>query len=195
MHRLIASFVLMLTLLGCSDKPAAKDAPTPPTTDGTPKANPPEGKLEPVTIGKLKAHKFGDIYFAAQPGAEDFAEFKELGVTTVIDLRDEGENRGLDEAAVLSDLKIEYHNPGFKSAPTLTDPIFRRVRDLMANKDNQPLLVHCASANRVGAVWLAHRVLDHGVPYDKALEEAKAIGMKPEAYEARVKEYIDSKPE
>jgi hypothetical protein len=39
----------------------------------------------------------------------------------------------------------------------------------------RPLLLHCASANRVGAVWLAHRVLDGGLSYDAALREAELL--------------------
>ena len=51
------------------------------------------------------------------------------------------------------------------------------------------MILHCSSANRVGAVWLAHRVLDGGLKYNEALSEAKTVGLKLPAYEERVKEY------
>lgn len=196
MIRFTLLILASILLLACSDggSPLAdKDAST-----FKPPVKPSTDKLEPATIGDFKAQKFGNIYLGGQPSAEDLAQLKAAGVKTVINLRTEGENAKFDEAKVLGDLGVsvgDYHNPGFKSADTLSDPIFRRVRDLLTNKSNEPLLLHCASGNRVGAIWLAHRVLDDGVPYEKALEEAKAIGMKPEAFEARVKEYIESKPE
>lgn len=190
--------VVSLLLFACSDSSKTSES-----KDGVPvkpaaKAKSPTDKLEATTVGEFKAHKFGNIYFGAQPSEEDLAQLKAAGVKTVINLRMEGENTKFDEAKALGDLGYsasDYHNPGFNSAATLSDPIFRRVRDLLTNKSNEPILVHCASGNRVGAIWLAHRVLDDGVPYEKALEEAKAIGMKPEAFEARVKAYIESKPE
>ncbi len=194
---LILSFCFTLTACDGGEKPA--------TLDGATKdANKPKQpartdvKLEEVTIGDLKLQKFGNVYLAAQPSETDLAKLKEAGLKTVINLRGEGENTKFDEGKALADLGIEpanYHNPGFNSAQTLSDPIFRRVRDLLTNKTNEPVLLHCASGNRVGAVWMAHRILDDGVSYEKALEEAKAIGMKPQAFEARVKEYVESKPE
>ncbi len=195
MYRLAAILLSSIALTACSDKPAEKDAPQP--LPASPKVKAPGDKLESVAIGDTKLQKFGNIYLGGQPSAEDLAKFKEAGIETVVNLRERGENTLFDETQTLSDLSVAYHNPGFKSAAQLSDPIFRRVRDLLsgAERNNTPLLLHCASGNRVGAVWLAHRVLDHGVPYEKALEEAKAIGMKPEAFEAKVKEYIDSNPE
>jgi hypothetical protein len=45
----------------------------------------------------------------------------------------------------------------------------------------------------VGAVWLAHRVLDGGLSYDDALKEAKTVGLKTPAFEEKVKDYIRRK--
>jgi protein tyrosine phosphatase (PTP) superfamily phosphohydrolase (DUF442 family) len=73
---------------------------------------------------------------------------------------------------------------------SLNDETFDKLRKVLSEKQDRPLLVHCASANRVGAVWLAHRVLDDGVPYDAALTEAKTVGLKATALEAKVKDYI-----
>lgn len=188
--------VATLTLASCSDgeEPVAKDAAPPPAKDA---AAPQQAakKLEPATLGEMKVQKFGNIYLGGQPTPEDFAAFKEAGGKTVISLRGEGESTSFDQAAVLADLGLTYHNPGFSSPDQLSEPIYRRVRDLLASPINEPILLHCASGNRVGAVWMAHRVLNHNVPYDQALEEAKAIGMKPQAFEPKVKELIESKPE
>ncbi len=47
----------------------------------------------------------------------------------------------------------------------------------VSNPANQPVYIHCGSANRVGAVWMIKRSLRDGWPIDKALAEAEAIGL------------------
>lgn len=60
----------------------------------------------------------------------------------------------------------------------------------VANKANQPVYVHCGSANRVGAVWLVKRVLQDGWTIEKASEEAKLIGLRSAPLEKFALEYI-----
>ena len=98
-----------------------------------------------------------------------------------------------DEAALVTKLGMAYHNLGFGSAEELTDDLFTRARGILADQLQRPLLFHCASANRVGAFWLAYRVLDEGEPYDDALAEAKKVGLRSAAYEKRAREYTRSR--
>jgi uncharacterized protein (TIGR01244 family) len=150
-------------------------------------------KLRPEKCGNVKnLHVLGKLYFAGQPAKEDFPKLKQLGVKTVVNLR-EAEELKFDEAAVLRKLGLEYHHIPFSGAETLTDKVFEQTRRLFKDESKHPMLVHCASANRVGAVWLAHRVLDDGVSYNKALEEAKEIGLSKAGLEKKAKEYIDRK--
>ena len=49
-----------------------------------------------------------------------------------------------------------------------------------------PLIIHCGSANRVGAMWtlyLAHQ----GIPISIAVEEGRTIGMRPDRENAVLK--------
>lgn len=62
----------------------------------------------------------------------------------------------------------------------------------VADEANRPVFVHCASASRVGAMWLVKRVLQDGWAVDKATEEAKLIGLRSETLEAFALEYINS---
>jgi hypothetical protein len=52
------------------------------------------------------------------------------------------------------------------------------------------MLVHCFSAGRVGATWLAHRVLDDGLTVEAAVAEAKTIGLKKEDFIAKATDYV-----
>ena len=60
-----------------------------------------------------------------------------------------------------------------KPDPALVDNFLAAVSD----KSNQPVFIHCGSANRVGAVWMIKRVLQDGWDTQKAQEEAEAIGL------------------
>ncbi len=166
-------------------KPAPKDV-----KDAKPAAT--SDKLEAVTIGEMKLQKFGRVYLGAQPKEDDLAKFKEAGVKSVINLRAEGENKDFDEMKSCAEAGLTYNNPGFNSAATLTDPIIDRVRSLLTSETKDPVLLHCASGNRVGAVWLAYRVLDEKAPYEQALTEAKAIGLKSTDLESKVRTYIEA---
>ena len=84
---------------------------------------------------------------------------------------------------------MAYANPGFQGPDQLTDTVLDESLALLRDAD-RPLLMHCASANRTGAVWLAHRVLDGGLSVDQALIEARTVGLRSPAYEARVLEYV-----
>jgi uncharacterized protein (TIGR01244 family) len=149
-----------------------------------------EEKLEPYQCGKVqRLHTLGGVFLASQPEKEDFSHAKEGGIKTVLNLREKDE-MDWDEGELVKSLGLEYVNVPFRAPATLTDEVFDKTRKLLGDKEKRPLLVHCASANRVGAVWLAHRVLDDGKSYDEALKEAKTVGLKLPAYEEKVKDYI-----
>ncbi len=147
-------------------------------------------KLEPVQLGNTpNVHKYQQIFLAGQPSEADFEIVKQAGIKTVINLRMPAE-MDFDEPQVVDRLGMSYRNPGIGSANTLTDQRFEEVRRLLNQTENHPILLHCRSANRVGAIWLAYRVLDGGVGYEAALAEAKRVGLKSSALEVRAKEYI-----
>ena len=47
----------------------------------------------------------------------------------------------------------------------------------VADKSNQPVFIHCGSANRVGGVWMIKRALQDGWPIEQAQAEGEAIGL------------------
>lgn len=147
------------------------------------------GTLEPSTIGATPSHALGGITTAGQPSAADLAAAKASGIRTVVNMRHEDENTAFDERAVVEGLGLRYVSLPWNGPEELTDDVFARSRAMFASEE-RPLLVHCGSANRVGAVWLAWRVLDGGVPYDEALVEARTVGLKTPAYLELATDYI-----
>jgi protein tyrosine phosphatase (PTP) superfamily phosphohydrolase (DUF442 family) len=60
----------------------------------------------------------------------------------------------------------------------------------VADKSNQPVFIHCGSANRVGSVWMIKRVLQDHWAADRAMTEAEAIGLTSPQLKAFATEYI-----
>lgn len=115
------------------------------------------------------------------------------GFKAVINLRmpaEPGANIELNAAHAKS-IGLAYINIPFNGQqpdPKAVDTFLSTI----ANKNNQPVYVHCGSANRVGAVWLVKRVLQDGWPVDKATTEAKLIGLTSAPLEKFAVEYINS---
>ena len=191
LNRLLAAAILlaMLTAAVCGDEGKAGPEKTKTATGGKEKKPP---KLERCEVGSIRQiHRLGKVYLAGQPSPEDFQIAKKDGLKTVINLRTQPELT-FDEAAHLKSLGIEYHHVPFRSPDTLTDKVFDSVRKVLNEEKKHPVMVHCASANRVGAVWLAHRVLDGDIKYEDALKEAEAVGLRTPAFEDRAKAYIET---
>jgi protein tyrosine phosphatase (PTP) superfamily phosphohydrolase (DUF442 family) len=149
--------------------------------------------LQPGQLGSTRnVHAFGNSLLCGQPSVEDFAVAKGRGIEVVITLRESGEI-DWDEAAVVKQLGMEFHSLGFGGPDSLTVEIFERSLPLLAAADRKPVMLHCASANRVGAVWLAHRVLNDGIAVELARQEAKTVGLRSEAYEQKALQFIQSR--
>lgn len=130
-----------------------------------------------------------DLFVSSQPAKEDFQEARNRGISTVINLRSPGETPNLDEEQVVEEQGMNYYNPDFSRPQELSDDIFDRVRELLRTAE-RPILLHCSSANRASATWLPYRVLDEGVSLDRALREAREMGLSSQALEDRALDYI-----
>jgi len=142
-----------------------------------------EGDLSAVSILKvdldavveLGAVKPVDgITSAGQPDEAGFKVFADEGYVVVIDLRTAREDRGLDEPAVVEALGMEY-----VSMPIdLSDITIEKAEELgsLLEQYDEPVLVHCASANRVGAL-MALMAFSDTDDAEFALEVGRAGGM------------------
>ena len=141
-------------------------------------------------VGSLtRAKALGDVYLAGQPSATDLGLYAEQGLRTVVSLRGENESIGYDERARAAELGLAYENLPYSKPEQLDDAFFARARELLGSAP-RPLLVHCASGNRVGALWIPWRVLDGGIELEAAVAEARAIGLSSSALEQKAREYV-----
>ncbi len=126
---------------------------------------------------------------ATSPAA--MADLKKEGYVSVINLRLESEP-GADVAASRAAAQaagLKYIHLPFNAAapdPKVVDSFLAAVAD----KRNQPVFIHCGSANRVGGVWMIKRVLQDHWAADKARTEAEAIGLRDPKLVAFANDYI-----
>lgn len=125
-----------------------------------------------------------------QPTDRAFAKIAASGFHSVLSLRASGE--GLDlkrERELVEKTGLRYFNiPVVSSAPQAAQAV-EFIR-LVKEKSNHPMLVNCASANRVGAFMMIYRVLEQGWSEEKALEEAIKIGLSSEGLKKFAQTYI-----
>lgn len=121
---------------------------------------------------------------------------KNDGFKAVINLRQATEaGANIDEnAARAKALGLNYIHIPFNTQAPESKPVDDFLA-AVANKANQPVYIHCGSANRVGAVWLVKRVLQDSWPVEKATEEAKLIGLRSPALEEFALKYIQERKE
>jgi uncharacterized protein (TIGR01244 family) len=149
-------------------------------------------QLSVCKLGDTKnTHRFGDIILAGQPGESDLQIASSIGVKTIVTLRHPDEVTEFDEQQATVSAGMNHISIPFKPVEELTDDVFNNVRKQLKSAP-RPIMIHCGSANRVGAVWIAYRVLDEGLSYEQALAEAQEIGLRSSEYRLRVEEYISN---
>lgn len=179
----------LISALACGLALAACAAPT-----ETAAAKAAAARLEPATLGHTqRVHQFGALWLASQPAPGDFELARAEGVRSVIDLRPDAETPELDERKLVAGLGLEYFNPAWAGPNGLSDDAMLQSLDAL-RRAPRPTLLHCSSGNRVGAIWLAYRVLEDGLSFGQALTEAGEVGLKSPELVERVRDYLERHP-
>ena len=119
------------------------------------------------------------------------AELRRQGFAAVVSLRLASEPTAdvyaSMEAASRAGLRY-VHLPFDSGKP---DPgVVERFLAAVADRANQPMLIHCGSGGRAGAMWFAKRVVVDRWPDDQAMAEAEAIGLGNAALKTWISEYV-----
>jgi protein tyrosine phosphatase (PTP) superfamily phosphohydrolase (DUF442 family) len=126
---------------------------------------------------------------AGQPDAGAWSALAKAGFKSVVDLREAAEPRGHDEVGEIARAGLRYF-PLPVSHETLGDRQFDVLRDFLRDPLNRSVLVHCQSANRVGALLLPYLALDEHLPLDEAQRRAVAVGLRSPDYAAMALDYV-----
>jgi protein tyrosine phosphatase (PTP) superfamily phosphohydrolase (DUF442 family) len=117
------------------------------------------------------------VVTGGQPSAAQLAAFKAAGGQVVLDLRNPMEPRPLDEPAVVQALGLEYSNVPIDEGD-LADDTLDRIMDVLHRSRERPVLVHCASGNRVGGAILPFLINAEGLDEDDAVGQAMRVGLR-----------------
>ena len=124
-----------------------------------------------------------------QPSMDDLDRMKAEGVKAVINLRRPVEFDAEEEAAKMKQLGLRYFSiPVDSKNPN--DEEAAEFLKILADPQNRPAFIHCASANRVGAFWMIRRVLVDGWKMEDAEHEADRIGLRGAELRAFARDYI-----
>jgi protein tyrosine phosphatase (PTP) superfamily phosphohydrolase (DUF442 family) len=129
------------------------------------------------------------IITAGQPSREEFEVLRDAGVRTVVNLRVPSERGTQDEPEWMEELGLEYISLPVKGAEGLNEEVAREL-DQVLETTGRPILVHCGSSNRVGAVFALRAFHVDGKSPEEALEIGLASGVT--RLESTVREMLEA---
>jgi uncharacterized protein (TIGR01244 family) len=124
---------------------------------------------------------------------EAVPEIKKMGYASIVNMRlanEAGANIDGEAAAAKAAGIRFFHIPlsGASPDPAVADQFLQTI----AAPENNPAYIHCASGNRVSAMWMIKRmVVDHW-DTDKAFTEATALGLTSPALKQFAIDYAQS---
>ena len=123
-------------------------------------------------------HQVGrNLFRGAQPGSSGLTRLHQLGVKTVVNLRDDDERASGEELPAKS-AGLQYFNIPLSGLARPHDEQVRRVLAIIYAPENQPVFVHCRrGADRTGTIIAIYRMEHDGWTAEKAEAEANRFGM------------------
>jgi tyrosine-protein phosphatase SIW14 len=128
------------------------------------------------------------VYRGAQPKKEGLKRLAQLGIKTILNLRDDdamAEREGSEARAG----GLQYFNVSLKRAGRPSDEQVERALAIINSPANQPVFVHCKlGADRTGTIIAVYRISHDGWTSERAKAEANHHGM--HVWEVAMKNYI-----
>jgi uncharacterized protein (TIGR01244 family) len=122
-----------------------------------------------------RADPLPGITTAGQPSADALKKLADQGYKTVIDLRGLEEDRGFNEASTVENLGMSYIQLPIGGASDVTYDNATMLDHILGETEG-PVLLHCSSSNRVGALLTLREKL-HGADDDAALKLGEQAGL------------------
>jgi uncharacterized protein (TIGR01244 family) len=148
-------------------------------------------KMDPAQIANYRLVRPG-LATAGKPSSEALVRLKAQGFKTVVDLRTEGEGTAA-EREVVEAQGLRYVSVPITSA-TFSLADVEAVAKVLNDAGTAPVLLHCASANRVGAVW-AVLLVEQGRTPEQAEAAGQEVGLHTGAMMEATRRVIATLPE
>lgn len=170
MTRILSVSVCLLACVACARAP---DEPAAAAPAAALAAAPAGASLQLPNL----ANPQPGLYTAGRLAAGDVAALEPAGIRHIIDLTVDSETPDFDEAAAMRTAGIRYDNLPIAGAQDLTRERVAEFDRLLSQSEG-PLLVHCASSNRVGAMAALRAAWLEGKPVEEAIAEGRAWGLR-----------------
>lgn len=116
------------------------------------------------------------VLTGGQPSDAQFRAARQAGYATVVNLRDVGEPGVAEQAKALTEMGFVYHHlpvAGGEGVTVENAKVFASMVDNAA----RPLIVHCGSGNRIGALAAMRAFHIDGESVDAALHIGREWGL------------------
>lgn len=112
-----------------------------------------------------------NVFSSGQPSKKQLAELAKAGVKNIVNLRPLTEQQW-DEAAYVASLGMQYHSIPVAGVAGVSLANAAKLKRLLQSLESESTLVHCGSANRVGALI----AVDSAITEKQTIEEAIQLG-------------------
>jgi len=128
------------------------------------------------------------LYRGGQPTPRGLKSLKQLGIKTIINLRDDDDRARAEQNDAVAE-GFRYFNLPLDRYGRPSDKQVAAILSIINAADNQPVFVHChRGADRTGTIIAIYRIDHDGWSSEKAKEEAKSFGMG--FWQTRMKDYV-----
>ena len=132
-------------------------------------------QTSPTSFPNIKITNFGQmderLYRGAQPEPGDYQSLKELGVKTIIDLRNDPTDY---EKRISEELGMKYVNIPMSGWKTAEDETVAEFMEVMNDPESGVVYLHCkAGKHRTGLTGAVYRLEKYGWDFEKAYKEMK----------------------
>ncbi len=137
------------------------------------------------------------LYRSGQPGAGGMSRLRELGISTVINLRGTSDRTRAGEKEARA-LGLNYYNIPLPNWARPQDTRIARILEIIDAPESGRVLIHCKDGvDRTGMIVAIHRMTREGWSSDDALAEAERSGMKRIQFWMRgyVEDYGERQPQ
>lgn len=130
------------------------------------------------------------FYRGAQPQPDDYRVLRDLGIKTIIDLRNDPTDY---EKSAVEGLGMKYVNIPMSGWRRPKDEQLRRFLEIANDAETGKFFVHCkAGIHRTGVAGAIYRYENYGWDYDGVYREMKQYNFSPGLFHGSLKSYVKS---
>lgn len=193
MLRILTFFVALVacaTVASAQAEPAApadQFAPTEVTASAASKVE----ITAPKAIPNIDIENFGQMderfFRGSQPSEAQYKALKEMGISTIIDLRKDSEDYSKSTVESLGMKYVHIPMTGWTTRDESVVEFLKQIND----ESNGKVYVHCAAGkHRTGLVGAVYRLENYGWDYDAAYKEMKNYEYFSGLFHRKIKSYV-----